>query len=99
MLRWIMWMRSQPFFMASIGSSLAKRSVQFYVFNWTDFVVELLREPPHVDLNKRCRFHQDWDTVIDEGEIYLEANGIEIDRELLKGLLPNILGQTEFKVI
>ena len=40
---------------------------------------------------------QDWDLVLDEGEIYLKANGIDVDREWLKAQLPDIFAQTEFK--
>lgn len=69
----------------------------FEVLNWTDLVVEALGETPHDDSNKRYRLHQDWDMVLDEGEIYLKANGIDVDREWLKGLLPDIFAQTEFK--
>jgi Fe-S oxidoreductase len=69
----------------------------FEVLNWTDLVVEALGETPHDDVNKRFRLQQDWDLVLDEGEIYLKANGIDVDREWLKGLLPDIFAQTEFK--
>ena len=35
--------------------------------------------------------------VLDEGEIYLKANGVNMDRVWLKGLLPDIFAQSEFK--
>ena len=69
----------------------------FEVLNWTDLVMEALGESPHDDVNKRYRLQQDWDMVLDEGEIYLKANGVDVDREWLKGLLPDIFAQTEFK--
>ena len=70
---------------------------KFEVLNWTDLVVEALGEIPHVDMNKRYRLQQDWDMVLDEGEIYLKANGVNMDRVWLKGLLPDIFAQSEFK--
>lgn len=68
----------------------------FEVLNWTDLVVEALGEAPHDDVNKRFRLQQDWDLVLDEGEIYLKANGIDVDREWLKDQLPDIFAQKEF---
>ena len=59
--------------------------------------LEALGEIPHVDMNKRYRLQQDWDMVLDEGEIYLKANGVNMDRVWLKGLLPDIFAQSEFK--
>ncbi|MDE0815363.1 MAG: hypothetical protein OSB46_15430 [Alphaproteobacteria bacterium] len=35
--------------------------------------------------------------VLDKREIYLKANGIDLDRGWLKTLLPDLFGQTEFK--
>jgi len=35
--------------------------------------------------------------VLDKREIYLKANGIDLDRGWLKILLPDLFGQTEFK--
>ena len=70
---------------------------KFEVLNWTDILVQALGQQPYDDVNKRYRMQSDWDMVLDEGEIFLKANGIHMDREWLKGLLPDIFGQTEFK--
>ena len=70
---------------------------EFEVMNWTDILVRALGQQPHDDVSKRYRMRDDWDMVLDEGEIYLKANGIDMDRDWLKGLLPDIFGQTEFK--
>ena len=71
--------------------------VKFEVLNWTDILVQALGQQPYDDVNKRYRMQSDWDMVLDEGEIFLKSNGIHMDREWLKGLLPDIFGQTEFK--
>ena len=70
---------------------------KFEVLNWTDILVQALGQQPYDDVNKRYRMQSDWDMVLDEGEIFLKSNGIHMDREWLKGLLPDIFGQTEFK--
>ena len=70
---------------------------KFEVLNWTDILVQALGQQPFDDANKRYRMRSDWDMVLDEGEIFLKANGIQMDRERLKGLLPDIFSQTEFK--
>ncbi|MBT3330210.1 MAG: (Fe-S)-binding protein [Rhodospirillaceae bacterium] len=70
---------------------------KFQVVNWTDLLVQALGQQPHDDISKRYRMQDDWDMVLDEGEIYLKANGVDMDREWLKSLLPDIFGQTEFK--
>lgn len=70
---------------------------KFEVVNWTDLVVEALGLQPHNDISKRYRLQSDLDMVLDEGEIYLKANGIDLERDWLKGLLPEIFAQTEFK--
>ena len=70
---------------------------KFQVMNWTDLLVQALGQQPHDDISKRYRMQDDWDMVLDEGEIYLKANGIDMDRDWLKELLPEIFGQTEFK--
>ncbi len=69
----------------------------FEVLNWTDLLVASLGGTPHEDVSKRYRMADDWGLVLDEGEIYLRANGIEIDREQLLRLLPEIFAQAEFK--
>ncbi len=69
----------------------------FEVMNWTDILVHALGQTPHEDRNKRYRLADDWDMVLDEGEIYLKANGVHMERDWLKGLLPDIFAQTEFK--
>ena len=73
-----------------------QRHGTFQVANWTDLLVEALGGRPHDDVAKRYRMQHDWDLVLDEGEIYLRANGIELDREWLKGVLPEIFAQAEF---
>ncbi len=70
---------------------------KFEVLNWTDILVQALGQQPHDDISKRYRCQDDWDMVLDEGEIFLKANGIEMDRDWLKELLPDIFAQTEFK--
>ena len=70
---------------------------KFQVLNWTDLLVQALGQQPHDDVSKRYRMQDDWDMVLDEGEIYLKANGIDMDRDWLKSLLPEIFAQTEFK--
>ena len=42
----------------------------------------------HDDISKRYRSQPDLDMVLDEGEIYLKANGVTSDREKLKRILP-----------
>lgn len=69
----------------------------FQVMNWTDLLVQALGQQPHDDISKRYRMQDEWDMVLDEGEIYLKANGLEMDRDWLKNLLPEIFAQTEFK--
>lgn len=69
----------------------------FEVMNWTDILVEALGGTPHDDISKRFRMQDDWDMILDEGEIYLRANGVDVDREWLKGVLPDIFAQVEFK--
>ncbi len=70
---------------------------RFEVLNWTDLLVQALGHAPHDDVSKRYRMQNDWDMVLDEGEIYLKANGINMDRDWLKSLLPEIFAQSEFK--
>jgi hypothetical protein len=65
--------------------------------NWTDLVVEALGQTVYVDLNKLFRLQQDWDIVLDEGAIYLKVNDINMDREWLKSMQPDIFAPTEFK--
>ena len=69
----------------------------FEVLNWTDLLVQALGHQPHDDISKRYRMQDDWNMVLDEGEIYLKANGIDMDRDWLKRLLPDIFAQAEFK--
>jgi heterodisulfide reductase subunit D len=69
----------------------------FEVLNWTDILVEALGGTPHDDISKRFRMQDDWDMILDEGEIYLRANGVDVDREWLKGVLPQVFAQVEFK--
>jgi heterodisulfide reductase subunit D len=69
---------------------------KFQVLNWTDLLVQALGQQPHDDVSKRYRMQDDWDMVLDEGEIYLKANGIHMDRDWLKNLLPEIFAQKEF---
>lgn len=68
----------------------------FEVLNWTDLLVQALGVQPHDDVSKRYRMRDDWDMVLDEGDIYLRANGIEVERDWLKGVLPEIFAQAEF---
>ncbi|MDP6342734.1 MAG: (Fe-S)-binding protein [Alphaproteobacteria bacterium] len=68
----------------------------FEVLNWTDLLVQALGQQPHDDISKRYRMRDDWDLVLDEGESYLRANGVAVDRDWLKGLLPEIFAQAEF---
>ena len=70
---------------------------QFEVLNWTDLLVEALGATPHDDISKRYRMQDDIDLILDEGETYLRANGVEIDRAWLKRVLPDIFAQKEFK--
>ena len=70
---------------------------KFQVVNWTDLLVQALGQRPHDDISKRYRMQDDLDMVLDEGEIYLKANGVDMDRDWLKSLLPDLFGQTEFK--
>jgi heterodisulfide reductase subunit D len=69
----------------------------FEVLNWTDLLVEALGASPHQDLSKRYRMQDDWDAVLEEGDVYLRANGIDLDRAWLKSVLPDIFAQAEFK--
>ena len=64
--------------------------------NWTDLVVEALCQSVYVDLNMLFRLQQDWDIVLGEGAIYLKVNDINMDREWLKSMLPDIFAQPEF---
>ena len=66
------------------------------MLNWTDLLVQALGVQPHDDVSKQYRMRDDWDMVLDEGEIYLRANGIEVERDWLKGVLPEIFAQAEF---
>jgi Fe-S oxidoreductase len=69
----------------------------FEVMNWTDLLVQALGASPHRDLSKRYRMQDDWDAVIEEGEVYLLSNGIELDRDWFRTVLPEIFAQAEFK--
>ena len=60
-------------------------------------MLRALGQQPFDDVNKRYRMESDWDMVLNEGEIFLKANGIQMGREQLKGLLPDIFSQAEFK--
>ena len=75
----------------------AEKGGEFEVLNWTDLLVQALGESPHADLSKRYRMQDDWDAIIDEGDLYLQANGIDLDRAWLKSVLPEVFAQTEFK--
>ncbi|MDP6706039.1 MAG: (Fe-S)-binding protein [Alphaproteobacteria bacterium] len=68
----------------------------FEVVNWTEILVRALGGTPYYDISKHYRLADDWGLVLDEGEIFLRANGIEIDRAELEDVLPEIFAQSEF---
>ncbi len=67
------------------------------VLNFTDLLVEALGEAPREDRSKHLRMMDDWRLVLEEGAPWLKANGIDVDPEWLRGLLPDIFAQAEFK--
>lgn len=67
------------------------------VLNFTDLLVEALGEAPREDRSKHLRMMDDWRLVFEEGAPWLKANGIDVDPEWLRGLLPDIFAQAEFK--
>jgi Fe-S oxidoreductase len=70
---------------------------RFEVLNWTDLLVEALGGRPHDDIFKRYRIEDDWTLLLEEGEVYLRANGIEVDRDWLEAVLPEIFTMAEFR--
>ena len=79
---------------AQLASQEARGHVD--VVNWTDLLVEAMGQQPHDDISKRYRMQDDWDLLLDEGEIYLKANGVDVDRAWLKQVLPDVFAQAEF---
>lgn len=73
------------------------RGGAFDVVNWTDLLVEALGAEPHRDISKHYRMQEDWALIAEEGEVYLKANGVEISRDWLTEILPEVFAQTEFK--
>lgn len=73
------------------------RSGDYDVANWTDLLVEALGIEPHRDISKHYRMQEDWALIAEEGETYLRANGIEVERDWLTEVLPEVFAQTEFK--
>ncbi len=67
------------------------------VLNFTDLLVEALGEAPREDRAKHLRMMDDWRLVFEEGAPWLKANGIDVDPDWLRGLLPDIFAQAEFK--
>ena len=79
---------------AQLASQEARGHVD--VVNWTDLLVEAMGQQPHDDISKRYRMQDDWDLLLNEGEIYLRANGVDVDRAWLKQVLPDVFAQAEF---
>lgn len=75
----------------------AEKEGRFRVLNFTDLLVEALGGTPHDDVLKRYRLYDDWKMVIEEGEPYLRANGIQFDRVSLERILPELFSLAEFK--
>jgi Fe-S oxidoreductase len=75
----------------------AERDGRFEVVNWTDLLVEALGLTPHRDISKELRKQQDWSAIAEAGELYLKANGVEVERDWLVEVLPQVFAQTEFK--
>jgi len=73
------------------------RGGDYDVVNWTDLLVEVLGAEPHHDISKHYRVQEDWALIAEEGEVYLKANGIEVSRDWLTEVLPEVFAQTEFK--
>lgn len=73
------------------------RSGDYDVVNWTDLLVEALGSEPHRDISKHYRMQEDWALIAEEGEVYLKANGVDVDRDWLTQVLPEVFAQSEFK--
>jgi hypothetical protein len=74
-----------------------ERDGQYEVLNWTDLLVTALGAEPHHDISKELRKQQDWQAIAEAGELYLKANGVEVERDFLVRVLPEVFQQTEFK--
>lgn len=75
----------------------AEKDGGFRVVNFTDLLVEALGATPHDDVLKRYRLADELRMVVDEGLPYLRANGIDIDRERLEAILPELFTLAEFR--
>jgi hypothetical protein len=75
----------------------AEKDGGFRVVNFTDVLVEALGATPHDDVLKRYRLADELRMVVDEGLPYLRANGIDIDRERLEAMLPELFTLAEFR--
>jgi Fe-S oxidoreductase len=74
-----------------------ERDGQYEVLNWTDLLVTALGAEPHHDISKALRKQQDWQAIAEAGEVYLKANGVEVERDFLVRVLPEVFQQSEFK--
>jgi Fe-S oxidoreductase len=69
----------------------------FRVLNFTDLLVEALGGVPHEDVLKHYRLADDLRMVVEEGQPYLRANGIDVDSALLERILPELFALAEFR--
>jgi heterodisulfide reductase subunit D len=67
------------------------------VLNFTDLLVEALGGTPHHDTLKRFRLAEDLRMVVEEGQPFLRANGLEVDPALLERILPELFFLAEFR--
>ena len=66
------------------------------VVNFTDLRVEALGGTPHADRFQRYRLEDDWKLVREAGQIFLEANGMEVDPAWLDANLPDVFAMAEY---
>jgi heterodisulfide reductase subunit D len=74
----------------------AEKAGGFRVLNYTDLLVQALGATPHEDVYKRMRLIDDWKMIVEEAEPYLRANGVDLDREFLEKILPDVFRMAEF---
>jgi len=79
--------------MALIGH---EKHGQFEVLNFTDLLAAAVGREPSTDRLKQFRLIDSWPEIVDDARPFLEANGMNIDREWLIGNGAKVISLAEF---
>jgi heterodisulfide reductase subunit D len=69
----------------------------FKVVSFTELLARALGQEPYADTMEQFRGRNDWRTMVEEAAPLLEANGIDMDRDELASVLPEIFSMAEYK--